>query len=100
MPVRVGVNKFESEELITIRAFKGNPEEEEKQKARLSALKKKRNNRAVTQSLRHISERAKANENLVLPILGAVKDYATIGEICGALRDIWGDWNAKPSLKM
>ena len=98
--VRVGVNKFESEELITIRAFKGNPEEEEKQKARLSTLKKKRNNRAVTQSLKHISEKAKANENLVLPILAAVKDYATIGEICDALRDVWGDWKAKPSLNI
>jgi methylmalonyl-CoA mutase N-terminal domain/subunit len=99
--VKVGVNKFQtSDESISIKAFRGNPEEEEKQKARLAELRRKRNNRAVMQGLKDIAEKARGNENLVLPILEAVKNYATLGEICNTLREVWGDWKAKPSLAM
>ena len=99
--VKVGVNKFQTPaEVISIKAFRGNPEEEEKQKARLAELRRKRNNRAVTQGLKNIAEKARGNENLVLPILEAVKNYATLGEICNTLREVWGDWKAKPSLAM
>jgi len=67
---------------------------------RLADLRRRRNNRAVTQSLRLISEKAKGDENLVPLILEALKNYATIGEICNTLREVWGDWKAKPSLAM
>jgi len=97
----VAVNKFQTaDEVTSIKAFRGNPEEEEKQKARLADLRRRRNNRAVAQSLRAIAEKAKGDENLVSPILEALKNYATLGEICNALREVWGDWKAKPSLAM
>jgi methylmalonyl-CoA mutase N-terminal domain/subunit len=99
--VKVGVNKFQAEdEVISIKAFRGKPEEEEKQKMRLADLRRRRNNRAVTQSLRLIAEKAKGDGNLVPPILEALKNYATLGEICDALREVWGGWKAKPSLAM
>jgi methylmalonyl-CoA mutase N-terminal domain/subunit len=99
--VKVAVNKFQTDdEVISIKAFRGKPEEEEKQKMRLADLRRRRNNRAVTQSLRLIAEKAKGDENLVPPILEALKNYATLGEICNALREVWGDWKAKPSLAM
>lgn len=98
--VKVGVNKFQTEKVPTIKAFKGNPEEEGKQVARLKELKRRRDNRAVRRALRNLQEKARKDENLVLPILEAVKNYATVGEICDALRDLWGDWKAHPSLMM
>ncbi len=99
--VKVGVNKFQTTgEAISIKAFRGNPEEEEKQKARLAELRRKRNNRAVMQGLKNIADTAKGDGNLVFPILEALKDYATLGEICNTLREVWGDWKAKPSLAM
>jgi len=54
----------------------------------------------VTRSLLAIAEKARRNENTVPAILEAVKNYATIGEVCDTLRQVWGDWKAKPSLAM
>ena len=94
----VGVNKFRLEEEVPIKAFRGsNPEEEAKQVARVKDLRRRRDNRAVTEKLRALTEAAKKDENLVLPILDAVKEYATIGEICDTLREIWGAWEARPT---
>lgn len=98
--VKVGVNMFQTGESIPIKAFKGNPEEEERQKARLKELKRRRDNRAVMENLRNIAEKARKDENLVLHILDAIKNYATIGEICDTLRDVWGEWKATPSLRI
>jgi methylmalonyl-CoA mutase N-terminal domain/subunit len=101
--VKVGVNKFvtpKTEGATTIKAFKGKPEEEDRQVRRLKELKRRRDNRAVTKNLLAVAEKARKNENTVPAILEAVKNYATIGEVCDALRDVWGDWKAKPSLAM
>ena len=95
--VFVGVNKFKSDEKVPITAFKVNPEVEARQLARLKALKSRRDNRAVTESLKRIGESAKKDENLVPPLLDAVKNYATIGEICDTLREVWGEWQGKPT---
>ena len=93
----IGVNKFQSEEKVPITAFKVDPEAEAKQLARLKELKNRRDNRAVTESLKRIGESAKKDENLVPPLLDAVKNYATIGEICDTLREVWGEWQGKPT---
>jgi methylmalonyl-CoA mutase N-terminal domain/subunit len=52
------------------------------------------------ENLRNIAEKARKDENLVPHILDAIKNYATIGEICDTLRDVWGEWKAKPSLRI
>jgi methylmalonyl-CoA mutase N-terminal domain/subunit len=98
--VKVGVNKFQTEKEPKFKAFKGNPEEEEKQVARLKELKRRRDNRTVRKTLRNLYVKAKADNNLVLPVLEAVRNYATVGEVCDTLRDLWGDWKAHPSLMM
>jgi methylmalonyl-CoA mutase N-terminal domain/subunit len=98
--VQVGVNKFQTGELISIKAFKGNPEEEEKQKARLKEVKRRRNSRAVMENMSRLKGKAKKDENLVKPILDCVREYATLGEIFDTLREVWGDWKARPSLRM
>lgn len=99
--IKIGVNKFQTEEAVSpIKAFKGNENEERKQVERLDALRNRRNNRAVMKGLKNLAEKARKDENTVPAILEAVKEYATIGEICDTLRDIWGEWEAKPSLGM
>lgn len=95
--VIIGVNKFQSDERVPVPSFKVDPDVEARQLAKLKELKRRRDNRAVTQSLRRIEEGAKKDENLVWPILDAVKNYATIGEICDTLRQVWGEWQGKPT---
>lgn len=100
--VKVGVNKFQTKETTAspIKAFKGNEDEEIKQVERLKDLKGRRDNRAVMQSIKAVSEKARKDENTIPAILEAVKSYATVGEICDTLREVWGDWEARPSLAM
>ena len=98
--IKVGVNMFQTSGACPIKAFKGNAEEEQRQVGRLRALKRRRDNRTVMQCLRAVAEKGRKDENTVPAILEAVKSYATLGEICDTLRDVWGDWKAKPSLLM
>jgi len=88
----VGVNEFKVEEkskpnLLKVDAIIG-----ENQKKRLADLKNKRNNTAVDNSLQEIRKTARNNNNLMPPILKAVKVYATLGEICGILREEFGEY--------
>lgn len=90
--VRVGVNKYQVEEQIPIEIMKVDPAEEEKQIKKLQRLKKERENDKVKRDLQVVKEAALDKVNLVPPILNAVKLYATIGEICGVLREVFGDY--------
>jgi methylmalonyl-CoA mutase N-terminal domain/subunit len=63
---------------------------EEEQVARLRALRARRDNSAVAAALDAVRAAARAGSNLVPPCLAAVKVYATHGEVCDALRDVFG----------
>jgi methylmalonyl-CoA mutase N-terminal domain/subunit len=52
----------------------------------------------VTRSLAVLRDVAQADGNLLPPILNAVKAYATVGEICGVLRDVFGTYRARDGL--
>lgn len=103
--VLVGVNKFLGEEEleVTIARTLAHPYDprtraaaEKKQLANLRKAKRQRDNRRLNQSLRDLKEAAKDKRtNLIPPIIEAVKAYATIGEICGALKEVFGEY--KPS---
>jgi methylmalonyl-CoA mutase N-terminal domain/subunit len=88
----VGVNKYQDNEPINIKLHQVDPETEAQQVRQLKALKRERHNEGVIQSLRDVRGAAKKNENMVPSILEAVKVYATNGEICDVLRDVWGEW--------
>ena len=91
--VIVGVNEFTTEEEIPIPLLKIIPELEEKQVKRLQNLRKERDNSKVTASLRELEKAAEADDiNLMKPILAAVKHYATLGETCQVLRDVYGEY--------
>ncbi len=95
----VGVNKFQIEEkpvegLLRVDASVG-----EKQKQKLADMKAKRDNAAVKKSLVDLEAACKdENENLMPHILDAVRVYATLGEICGVMRKVFGEYEAHTSL--
>lgn len=88
----VGVNKFGSTEKIAYEVHKANPKVLEEMKRRLEKLRKERDNSAVQRRLRELSKAAQGKDNLVPFVLDAVKSYATIGEICGVLREVLGEY--------
>ncbi len=93
--VLVGLNAYQSDEAESIPVFKGNPETERRQAGRVRALRQERDTQRVQQTLSNLAGAAKANENLMPPLIDAVKSYATMGEICNTLRDVYGVY--KPS---
>ncbi|SDF16116.1 acyl-CoA mutase large subunit family protein [Sporomusa acidovorans] len=95
----VGVNKFQIEEkpvegLLRVDASVG-----ELQKQKLAELRAKRDNAAVKEKLAKLDAAAQNETTNLMPfILEAVKAYATLGEICGVLRKVFGEYEAHVSL--
>ncbi len=88
----VGVNKFKVKEEPLTGLHKADPAVGEEQAARLRNLKRERSARAVSSALAEVSRIAETEENLLPSILQAVKAEATAGEICGALREVFGEY--------
>jgi methylmalonyl-CoA mutase N-terminal domain/subunit len=93
----IGVNKDELTEELPIEIFAGDPNAERRQVERLTQLRRERDNELVRNTLGKLKGAArekaiKSNTNIVAPILEAVKAYATIGEICSVLRDVFGEY--------
>ncbi len=92
----VGVNKYQEEEEEEIEdILKVDPELEQSQKESLQRVRVNRDTTKVEKHLTKLREAAEKEENLMYPILAAVKDYVSIGEICGVLRDIFGEYEAR-----
>lgn len=95
----VGVNKFQVEEkpvegLLRVDASVG-----VKQKKHLAELRAKRDNAAVKEALTALEKACKDEEENLMPhILTAVKTYATLGEICGVMRSVFGEYVAHVNL--
>ncbi len=94
----VGVNRFGDSGQQRTPIFRVNPETAESQQAKLAGFRGRRSGRAVQQALIHLREAALGEENLMEPILDAVKAYATIGEICGLLREVFGEYKPPTGL--
>lgn len=90
--VIVGLNKFASGEEPSIEIMKIDEAIGAQQAAKLAALRLRRNNEEVQQHLAAITEAATSDDNLMPHILNAVEAYATTGEICNALRAVWGEY--------
>jgi methylmalonyl-CoA mutase, N-terminal domain len=89
--VVVGVNAYKAED-PPVTVMKVDPAGEERQVASLKAFRAKRNGTATKQALEAVRAAAKGKENLMPPILAAVKAEATLGEISDALRDVFGEY--------
>jgi methylmalonyl-CoA mutase, N-terminal domain len=92
----VGVNDFVQEDEPPIEILYIDESASERQLARLEALKRTRDNARVGRALDGLRAAASGTENLMPPILEAVRAYATLGEMCDALRDVWGEYEEVP----
>jgi methylmalonyl-CoA mutase N-terminal domain/subunit len=90
--ILVGVNDYRTEEKHPIKVLRVDPKVEEEQVARLQKLKRERDNRRVNEVLEKLHYATEKDENLMPIIIDAVKVYATIGEICDALRKVYGEY--------
>ncbi|MEM2243106.1 MAG: methylmalonyl-CoA mutase family protein [Candidatus Bathyarchaeia archaeon] len=89
----VGVNEFTSEEKTPITILRIDPEIEKRLVERLNEVKRQRNNAKVRETLDRLRKAAeKEDENLMPYIIEAVKEYATLGEICNVLREVFGEY--------
>jgi methylmalonyl-CoA mutase, N-terminal domain len=92
--VIVGVNRFQSDdqpiELLQIDETAGSH-----QRPKLAALRKRRDRASVQKSLDALKRAAEGTENTMPRILDAVRAYATLGEICDALRGVFGSYQEK-----
>ncbi len=88
----VGMNEFKVEEKTKPELLKVDPVIGEDQKIKLRKIKDTRDNKTVNEKLEAIKEAAKSGENLMPHILEAVKEYATLGEICGIMREEFGEY--------
>ena len=90
--VIVGVNRYQSGEEIEMPSFQVDPAVEKDQVESLKQVKRERDQRAVQKTLKGVRIAAEKDENLVPSLIEAVKAYATIGEICGVLREVYGEF--------
>jgi methylmalonyl-CoA mutase N-terminal domain/subunit len=94
--VIVGVNRYELEDEEPIPILRIDPALEQQQIARVRALRGRRDSAAVESALADLKEAAAGDRNLMEPIVDAAKAYATMGEMCDALREVWGVWRETP----
>lgn len=89
----IGVNKFQIEkEDLKLEILKSDPEIERQQIDKLKKIKESRDNNLVHEKLKKIKEIAKTDENLMPYLIDAVKVYATTGEICDILKEVFGTY--------
>jgi methylmalonyl-CoA mutase N-terminal domain/subunit len=94
--VIVGVNDFVQEDDPPIETLYIDESTADTQLAKLDRLKKTRDNDRVGRALDALGAAAEAGENVMPPILEAVRAYATLGEMCDALRQVWGEYEEVP----
>jgi len=89
----VGVNKFVDEgEPEVPDILRVDPESEREQVERLKAFKEARDSEVVQRRLEEIRQAARGSDNLLPPLRTALKDRCTLGEVCGAMKDVFGEY--------
>ncbi|HET9873436.1 MAG TPA: methylmalonyl-CoA mutase family protein [Propionibacteriaceae bacterium] len=90
--VVVGVNRFRVDSEDRYQPLTVDPNLEAAQCARLAQLRRQRDAAAVERALEQLRRSAAGTENVLVPLKGALAQRATIGEVCNALRDVWGTY--------
>jgi methylmalonyl-CoA mutase N-terminal domain/subunit len=92
----VGVNDFVQEDEAPIPILYIDDTTANRQLARLEEVRKTRDNDKVNRALDALRETARGQGNTMYPLLDAARAYATVGEMCDALRDVWGEYEETP----
>ncbi len=88
----VGVNKYEEEDVEVEDILRVDPETERETLARLKAFKSGRDQPLADQRLEELQAACRGEDNLMPSIRAALKDSCSIGEVCGAMREVFGDY--------
>jgi methylmalonyl-CoA mutase N-terminal domain/subunit len=88
----VGVNAYVDENEDATPIFRPNLQVVEAQHERLARVRAERDQGAVDAALARLRDSARGDENMMEPIMEAVRTYATLGEMCGVLREEWGEY--------
>ena len=94
----VGVNKFQEEAVRSAPVFKPNEAVAREQADALAQLRAERDNTAVQAALTTLRAAAEGTANVLHPMREALRHYATIGEVCGVLRQVWGEY--RPEVRL
>jgi methylmalonyl-CoA mutase N-terminal domain/subunit len=95
--VVVGVNRYEMDEEQPLEILRIDPALERKQIERVQAVRERRDAAAAEAALARLKEDAAHDDrNLMEPIMAASRAYVTMGEMCDALREVWGTWRETP----
>jgi methylmalonyl-CoA mutase, N-terminal domain len=92
----VNVNVYEPQDEQEMEIHRIDPEISERQLERLKELKERRDNALVERRLEELKEAARGDENTMYPILEAVRAYATVQEICDAMKEVFGSYRETP----
>ena len=96
--VMVGVNKFQVEEEQTTDLLRVDPKVGQEQIGALAKIRAERDDQAVDQALARLKEAASGEANLMPPLIEAIRAYATLGEICDVLRQVFGEYTAPTTI--
>jgi methylmalonyl-CoA mutase N-terminal domain/subunit len=94
----VGVNRFVEEEAAEAPVFKPNEAVAREQVDGLARLRAERDGEAVSAALAELRTAAAGETNLLPPMREALGRYATVGEVCGVLREVWGEY--RPEVRL
>jgi methylmalonyl-CoA mutase, N-terminal domain len=86
----VGVNRFATDDDEPYEPLRVDPAIEESQARRLASLRTQRSGDAVTRALADLRAAAAGADNVLYPMKAALAARATVGEVCDALREVWG----------
>jgi methylmalonyl-CoA mutase N-terminal domain/subunit len=92
----VGVNRYQQADDGQVEILRIDPALEEKQIGRVQALRARRDTAKVEEALAALKRGAEGDENLMPLIVDASRAYVTMGEMCDALREVWGVWRETP----
>jgi methylmalonyl-CoA mutase N-terminal domain/subunit len=88
----VGVNKYVTEERLPVDIFEIDAALEKNQIEKTNRVKNSRNNKKVKECLEKLGEACVSNRNVMNPIIDAVKEYATLQEVCDVFRSVFGEY--------
>jgi methylmalonyl-CoA mutase N-terminal domain/subunit len=88
----VAINEYETDEPLSIPLLNIDPEGELRQRERLARVRRERDNVLLEKRLQTLRRAAQSDENMMPSIMGAVRAYGTLGEICDVLRDVFGEY--------
>jgi methylmalonyl-CoA mutase, N-terminal domain len=88
----VGVNSYQEDDIEVPDLLRVDPESEREQLSRLAAFKADRDQALVARRLEELREVARGSENLLPAIRQALEDRCSLGEVCGAMQDVFGQY--------